>query len=230
MADSDNEDGGEPAGLLHTTISRYFEQGPAAPATATEAAELTKAAVNVVSSSSENMSPENYDACAIDGQVIPHGNVPLLPESEKANPNANSKAEVGRSPGAITPPSQPPQPSRNLRLPHQPLEDRVCELLIRDASVLISDPSFRGRLDAGFDDGYGGGRDRAGGGLGFFDMSTGRTGVVGGGAGAGPRGMASHSWLLKVSRSCLAWIVISILRLVYREKQTDTEGDSRYWR
>ncbi|CAN0444575.1 unnamed protein product, partial [Ectocarpus sp. 12 AP-2014] len=54
-------------------------------------------------------------------------------------------------------------------LPHRPLDKRACEVLVRDASVLVTDPSFLGRLSTGFDDyGSGGGGD-GGGGLGFFD-------------------------------------------------------------
>lgn len=76
-------------------------------------------------------------------------------------------------------------------LPHRPLDKRACEVLVRDASVLVTDPSFLGRLNTGFDDhGSGGG----GGGLGFFDVATGGTAAAAGGAGIG---MAPHSWLLK---------------------------------
>ncbi|CAM9719038.1 unnamed protein product [Ectocarpus sp. 4 AP-2014] len=74
-------------------------------------------------------------------------------------------------------------------LPHRPLDKRACEVLVRDASVLVTDPSFLGRLNTGFDD-YG----SSGGGLGFFDVATGGTAAAAGGAGIG---MAPHSWLLK---------------------------------
>lgn len=93
-------------------------------------------------------------------------------------------------------------------LPHQPLDKRACEVLVRDASVLVTDPSFQGRLDAGFDDSFGGGS--GGGGLGFFDVATGTTAAAGGGGGAGARGMAPHSWLLKVNEDVVCGVATAL--------------------
>ena len=70
------------------------------------------------------------------------------------------------------------------KLPHQSLDKRACEALARDAAVLVSDPSFRGRRD--HSDGF---QDDGG-------WRGARVGGVGGDLG----GMAPHAWLLKVSR------------------------------
>lgn len=79
------------------------------------------------------------------------------------------------------------------RLPHEPLDERACDALVRDASVLVSDPSFRGRVSFE-DDGL---EWRAGGGGGV-------------GVGGDARSMAPHAWLLKVRERRGA-----VLQLVY---------------
>lgn len=107
--------------------------------------------------------------------------------ARRDNPNGK---DCNDSAGAMSNQASPPP---SVPLPHQPLDKRACEVLIRDASVLVSDPSFRGRLDAGFDDFGGGGG--GGGGLGFFDVVQGGTASAGGGNGGG---LAPHAWLLKV--------------------------------
>lgn len=75
------------------------------------------------------------------------------------------------------------------RLPHEPLDERACDALVRDASVLVSDPSFRGRVSFE-DDG--------------LDWKAGGGGGVG--VGGGASGMAPHAWLLKVRKKggCIA--------------------------
>ncbi|CAM9302386.1 unnamed protein product [Discosporangium mesarthrocarpum] len=94
-------------------------------------------------------------------------------------------------------PTEAPQPAGTLTpggdptpLPHTPLDKRCSEVLVRDAGVLLSNPSFRGCLNA--EDGDGGGDSRGG-------MYKGVGGGYGGGFGGayGATTIASHAWLLK---------------------------------
>lgn len=150
----------KPAGLLHATISRYFDDGPVAQAP-----------------SSGAKGPEDS----------------LLPAGEAGARPAEIETEMPPATAAAPAPVMPQTAVSSL--PHSTLNQRACEVLVRDASVLMSDPSFRGRLEAGSQDDYGGG-GRTGGGLGFFDVVAGGTAAAGGGGAGG--GMAPHSWLLKV--------------------------------
>ncbi|CAM9502752.1 unnamed protein product, partial [Sphacelaria rigidula] len=218
---STSADGGDdqPAGLLHATISRYFDQGPAAAVAAVAAASVGSETVSghavdksfSGSSGTKNSTPSSSGDVGGASRDTHNDNGYSLvepdPDSTLSSPK-NTMVAVNNT--DITTTQAPPSGEQEQQLqcqpparplPHQALADRACELLVRDASVLVSDPSFRGRLDAGFDDGYGG----DGGGLGFFDTSTGRTSGLRGGAGArgggggrdGVSGMAAHAWLLK---------------------------------
>lgn len=228
---STSADGGDdqPAGLLHATISRYFDQGPAAAVAAVAAASVGSETVSghavdksfSGSSGTKNSTPSSSGDVGGASRDTHNDNGYSLveqpnPDSTLSSPK-NTTVAVNNT--DITTTQAPPSGEQEQQLqcqpparplPHQALADRACELLVRDASVLVSDPSFRGRLDAGFDDGYGG----DGGGLGFFDTSTGRTSGLRGGAGArgggggrdGVSGMAAHAWLLKVRCRVLSFV------------------------
>lgn len=178
--------------LLHATISRYFDEGSNThrnkshgggsdpPGTDGDSTGLASAGGDGVSRSGGATGDVDLSSMAIEGE-------------QEATTNTVSAVEKGGDEGTAS--------KRDDALPHQPLDKRACEVLVRDASVLVTHPSFQGRLDAGFDDGFGSGVSGGGGGggLGFFDVATGTTASAGGGGGAGVRGMAPHSWLLKVS-------------------------------
>ena len=167
--------------LLHATISRYFDEG--------------------VNSQSRKSFGGTGPSAAGGGSVSDSGDA----TADSDLPSMSIEGGATGTPGGSTPASATEEGAkggstkRDEALPHQPLDKRACEVLVRDASVLVTDPSFQGRLDAGFDDGFGSG----GGGLGYFDVATGTTAVTGGGGGMGVRGMAPHSWLLKVSEDLL---------------------------
>lgn len=172
----DEEEGRKPAGLLHATISRYFDEGPGGG---------SKGASGEVceGSGSGGYGGDNGDIGGDDSATARDD------EEEKEGEEEEKGALSSNTGTNLLPP-----------LPHQPLDERACEVLVRDASVLVSDPSFGGRMDAAFEDDYSG----VGGGLGFLDVTTGLTaaaGSGGGGSGGGGRtggGMAPHAWLLKV--------------------------------
>ena len=96
--------------------------------------------------------------------------LPCSAEAARAKPPDAAEAAAAASSGP--------------KLPHQPLDKRACEALARDAAVLVSDPSFRGR------------RDHSDG----FQDDSGWRGSRVGGNGGDLSGMAPHAWLLKVSR------------------------------
>ena len=173
--------------LLHATISRYFDEGG-------DASAITAAPDTGSNAGGEGGGPDGADSGG-DGRGPPGAAAGVSPVAV-----AGEAAEVSsRASAAAAAAAEAAAKVREEALPHQPLDKRACEVLVRDASVLVTDPSFQGRLNAGFDDGYGG-AGSGGGGLGFFDAATGGTAAAGGGGGGTPRiGMAPHSWLLKVS-------------------------------
>lgn len=119
-------------------------------------------------------------SAAVDNSQRSHGSSSSSDRGDK--PDAVASTSVTSSTVGVTPSSSStttPLP----RLPHEPLDERACDTLVRDASVLVSDPSFRGRIS--FEDDGLGWRAGEGGGVG-----------VGGGA----SGMAPHAWLLKVRK------------------------------
>ena len=182
--------------LLHATISRYFDEG----------------GNNHSGKDGGGRGPPGADGCGSSGGSA----ASMAVEGEKAAAATRGPTRVAAGAGAAMEEDGEEdeegkaKKERAEALPHQPLDKRACEVLVRDASVLVTDPSFQGRLDTGFDDGFGGG-----GGLGFFDVATGTTSAAGGGGGTGVRGMAPHSWLLKVREGLVLWGVETPLVEVY---------------
>lgn len=172
--------------LLHATISRYFDEG---------SNDQSNTACGGASASGGRVSGGGDAA----GDIDPS---PMALEREEAATSGGSTVTAAAGTAMEDKDEAGKTERRAMALPHQPLDKRACEVLVRDASVLVTDPSFQGRLDAGFDDGFGGGG--SGGGLGFFDVATGATAAAGGGGGTGARGMAPHSWLLKVNGDAVA--------------------------
>lgn len=193
----------QPAGLLHATISRYFDQGPVTTRRDEDVitvdgdsdVNITVGSNVVVGDDADGETSSNNRAISpLDASIDSPGGghtsddgfvAPLIPTDR----TCEFELKTCKKPLDLQP------------LPHQSLDKRAWELLVRDASVLLTDPSFQGRLDAGFDDDGNGGRGDEGGGrgLGFFEVSTGRTGAIGGEGGVRGTGvMAPHSWLLKV--------------------------------
>lgn len=205
----------KPAGLLHATISRYFDEGPVEVATeappdkdgcdgdstTTSNIDGRSSAVDVIDSNTitGNASDDkNGRGSNSEGRVNPYDSKKVENHVEPTTTTAATASPA--SEGTMTTTNRPTN-SRDCPMPHQPLDKRAGEVLVRDASVLVTDPSFQGRLVQDPDDNWGGGGG-GGGGLGFFDVATGGTAVAGvggaGGLGKSGGGMAPHSWLLKV--------------------------------
>lgn len=190
--------------LLHATISRYFDEGSHGNNSNARGDSCPPGADG---DSTGGTSPSGDHVASSGDTPVDADSVSMVVDGVEA---ATAREPTAASASGIALRDEEGKAEKRAEaLPHQTLDKRACEVLVRDASVLVTDPSFQGRLNAGFDDGYGGGG--CGGGLGFFDVAARATAAAGGRGGAGATGVAPHSWLLKVNEDLLLWCCSAVV-------------------
>lgn len=188
----------KPAGLLQMTISRYFDQGGGAESPAEQ--DAAPVSMNDAGVADERATRRESDPKVLGILASPREErlgVDDVPAGVSALGGPGGDASSKSTSSGVT--SSRGGPSGRLLppLPHKTFDQRACELLVRDASVLVSNPSFQGRLDAGSNgveltgaEGGGPGSWEASGVAALGDLrAAGRFGIT---------SMAPHAWLLKV--------------------------------